>query len=177
MKKSIKERVTMLAMMAAMCVTFTACGGDSDDDGTPQVPTGPTGSTEYVDPCLDFGSSQNHVKEYMSAFNWELNENSNEYTLLYTNQAATVVINYMFIGNDKGLGMVGVTYTGGGDTKALGFKAEIEKRYGITMKKVTNSEDGTEYIYEGLATIGGKQVEIMMNCYKQGINIIYALPD
>ena len=45
------------------------------------------------------------------------------------------------------------------------------------MKKVTNSEDGTEYIYEGLATIGGKQVEIMMNCYKQGINIIYALPD
>ena len=66
---------------------------------------------------------------------------------------------------------------GGGDAKALGFKAEIEKRYGITMKKVTNSEDGTEYIYEGLATIGGKQVEIMMNCYKQGINIIYALPD
>ena len=89
----------MLAMMAAMCVTFTACGGDSDDDGTPQVPTGPTGSTEYVDPCLDFGSSQSHVKEYMSAFNWELNENSNEYTLLYSNAGASVVINYMFIGN------------------------------------------------------------------------------
>ena len=176
MKKSIFAKMMMLTMMAAMCVTFTACGGDSDD-GTPQTPTGPTGSTEYMDPCLDFGSSQSHVKEYMSGFNWELNENSNEYTLLYSNADATVVINYMFIGNGKGLGMVGVTYAGGGDAKALGFKAEIEKRYGITMKKVTNSEDGTEYIYEGLATIGGKQVEIMMNCYKQGINIIYALPD
>ena len=65
-------RYLFLAMMAAMCVTFTACGGDSDDDGTPQVPTGPTGSTEYVDPCLDFGSSQSHVKEWMSGSNWEL---------------------------------------------------------------------------------------------------------
>ena len=83
----------------------------------------------------------------------------------------------MFIGNGKGLGMIGVAYAGGDDTKALGFKAEIEKRFGITMKKVTNSEDNTEYIYEGLATIGGRQIEIMMNCYKQGINIIYALPD
>lgn len=177
MKRNFLYKVMFLAMIAVVSMTFTACGGDSDNDGTPQVPTGPTGSTEYVDPCLDFGSSQSHVKEYMSGFNWELNENSNEYTLLYTNQAATVVINYMFIGSGKGLGMVGVTYSSGGDTKALGFKAEIEKRYGITMKKVTNSEDGTEYIYEGLATIGGKQVEIMMNCYKQGINIIYALPD
>ena len=33
MKKSIFTRVMMLAMMAAVCMTFTACGGD--DDGTP----------------------------------------------------------------------------------------------------------------------------------------------
>lgn len=55
MKKSIFLNLMTVAMMAAMCVTFTACGGDSDDDGTPQVPAGPTGSTEYVEPCLDFG--------------------------------------------------------------------------------------------------------------------------
>ena len=54
-------RYLFLAMMAAMCVTFTACGGDSDDDPNPGG--GTTGSTEYVDPCLDFGSSQSHVKE------------------------------------------------------------------------------------------------------------------
>ena len=39
MKKFIFAKMMMLAMMAAMCVTFTACGGDSDDDGTPQVPS------------------------------------------------------------------------------------------------------------------------------------------
>ena len=111
MKKNILAKLMMVAMVATMCMTFTACGGDSDDDGTPQVPTGPTGSTEYVDPCLDFGSSQSHVKEYMSAFNWELNENSNEYTLLYSNAGASVVINYMFIGNGKGLGIPGWVFT------------------------------------------------------------------
>ena len=78
----------MLAMMAAMCVTFTACGGDSDDDGIPQTLTGPTGSTEYFDPCLDNGSSQRHVKEYMYGCNCELNENSNESTLRYANDGA-----------------------------------------------------------------------------------------
>ena len=175
MKKSIFAKMMMLAMMAAMCVTFTACGGD--DDGTPQVPTGPTGSTEYVDPCLDFGSSQSHVKEYMSGLNWELNENSNEYTLLYSNADATVVINYMFIGNGKGLGMVGVTYAGSGESKALAFKSEIEKRYGISMTKETDPSDSSQYSYYGTATIGGKKVVIMLNHYKTGISIVYGLPD
>ena len=59
------------------------------------IPTGDDHMCEYL---------ADHFKEreYMSGFNWELNENSNEYTLLYTNQAATVVINYMFIGNLAG---------------------------------------------------------------------------
>ena len=30
MKKNVLDKVMLLAMMAAMCVTFTACGGDSD---------------------------------------------------------------------------------------------------------------------------------------------------
>lgn len=33
MKKSIFTKMMMLAMMVAMCVTFTACGGDDDDEG------------------------------------------------------------------------------------------------------------------------------------------------
>ena len=174
MKKSIFAKMMMLAMMAAMCVTFTACGGDSDDDGTPQVPTGPTGSTEYFDPCLDFGSYQNHVKEYMAGSNWELSEHSNEAVLLYTDSQTMTVLNYIFI--ESKLHMVTVAYTGG-ESKALGFKAEIEKRYGITMKKVTNSENGTEYIYEALATIGGKQVVITLSYYKGGVSIVDGLPD
>ena len=174
MKKSIFAKMMMLAMMAAMCVTFTACGGDSDDDGTPQTPTGPTGSTEYVEPCLDFGSSQSHVKEWMSGSNWELSEHSNEAVLLYTNIQTMTVLNYIFI--ESKLHMVTVAYTGG-ESKALAFKAEIEKRYGVTMTHLDDPSDASQYGYYATVTIGGKQVVITLSYYKGAISIVYGLPD
>ena len=175
MKKYFKERVMMLAMMAAMCVTFTACGGDSDDDGTPQVPTGPTGSTEYFDPCLDFGCSQSHVKEWMSGSNWELSEHSNDYTLLYMNSQGTIALDYMFL-NSK-MHTVAATYAVSGESVALAFKAEIEKRYGVTMTKETDPSNVSQYVYHCTPTINQRSVAIMMTYAKQCINIIYALPD
>ena len=175
MKKSIFARVMMLAMMAVVAMTFTACGGDSDDDGTPQVPTGPTGSTEYFDPCLDFGSSQSHVKEYMSGSNWELSEHSNDYTLLYMNSQGTIALDYMFL-NSK-MHMVTATYAVSGESVALAFKSEIEKRYGITMTKETDTSDASQYVYHCTPTINQRSVVIMMTYTKQCINIIYSLPD
>ena len=175
MKKNVFYKVMMMAMIAVVSMIFTACGGDSDDDGTPQVPTGPTGSTEYVDPCLDFGSSVAHVKEWMSGSNWELSEHSNEGVLLYTNIQTMTVLNYIFI--ESKLHMVTVAYTGSGESKVLAFKAEIEKRYGISMTKETDPSDASQYSYYGTATIGGKKVVIMLNHYKTGISIVYGLPD
>ena len=174
MKKEIFTRVMMLAMMAVVAMTFTACGGDSDND-TPQGPTGPTGSTEYVTPCLDFGSSVAHVKEYMSGTIWQLNENSNAAVLLYVNNQATTVVNYMFI-NAK-LHMTTVTYNGGGESKANAFKAEIEKLYGVTMTRENDPDNPAQFVYHCTVTVNQKSVVIMMTCYAQGINIIYALPD
>ena len=72
----------------------------------------------------------------MSGTIWQLNENSNDAVLLYMNNQATTVVNYMFI-NSK-LHMTTVTYNGGGESKANAFKAEIEKLYGVTMTR----EDG-----------------------------------
>lgn len=166
----------MVAMMALVTMTFTACGGDSDDGGN-TVPGGggTTGSTEYVAPCLDFGSNMAHVKEYMAGSIWQLDENSNDYVLLYINNNSTAVINYMFI-NSK-LHMVTVTYTGGGESKALAFKAEIEKHYGVTMIRENDPKDASQYVYHCTATINQKSVVIMMNCYSQAINIVYSLPD
>jgi len=174
MNKYLRERVTMLAMMAAMCVTLTACGGGGDD-GQKSGSGGTTGSTEYVDPCLNFGSSQSHVKEWMSGSNWELSEHSNEAVLLYTNIQTMTVLNYIFI--ESKLHMVTVTYNGSGESKALAFKAEIEKRYGISMTKETDPSDSSQYSYYGTATIGGKKIVIMLNHYKTGISIVYGLPD
>ena len=39
MKRNFLYKVMFLAIIAVVSMTFTACGGDSDDDGTPQVPT------------------------------------------------------------------------------------------------------------------------------------------
>ena len=175
MKKNVFYHVMFLAMIAVVSMTFTACGSDSDDDGTPQVPTGPTGSTEYFDPCLDFGSYQNHVKEYMAGSNWELSEHSNEYTLLYMNSQGTIALDYMFL-NSK-MHMVTVTYAVSGESVALAFKSEIEKRYGVTMTKETDPSDVSQYVYHCTPTINQRSVAIMMTYAKQCINILYSLPD
>ena len=173
MKKNVFYKVMMMAFVAVFGISFTACGGDSDDDQNSGG--GTTGSTEYVDSCLDFGSSQSHVKEWMSGSNWELSEHSNEAVLLYTNIQTMTVLNYIFI--ESKLHMVTVAYTGSGESKVLAFKAEIEKRYGISMTKETDPSDASQYSYYGTATIGGKKVVIMLNHYKTGINIVYGLPD
>ena len=71
----------MMAVLAAMCMTtFTACGGDDDDDIPGQdVP----GTVTYYEPCFDWGKNTDHVKAYMSG--WELVDGSNDYALLYQN--------------------------------------------------------------------------------------------
>ena len=174
MKQNFLYKVMFLAMMTVVAMTFTACGGDSDDE-TPQVPTGPTGSTEYVDPCLDFGSSQSHVKDYMADSNWSLDNNSNESVLLYSNSKATVIINYMFV-NAK-LRMITATYSGGGISRALSFKSEIEKRYGVTMTDESDPSDGSLVIYRCTATVNQRDIAIVISCYEQVLNILYRLTD
>ena len=175
MKKNVFYHVMMLAMIAVVSMTFTACGGDSDDDGTPQVPTGPTGSTEYVEPCLDFGCSPNHVKEWMAGYSWELSEYSNDYTLIYMNSQGTIALDYMFL-NSK-MHTVAATYVVSGESVALAFKSEIEKRYGVTMTKETDPSDVNQYVYHCTPTINQRSVAIMMTYAKQCINILYSLPD
>lgn len=175
MKKSVFAKMMMLAMMAAMCETFTACGGDSGDEGTPQKPIGQTGNAEYVEPCLDFGSNVSHVKEYMNGSYWTQDNNSSESVLLYSNSNATVILNYMFV-NAK-LRMVTATYSGGGEGRALSFKSEIEKRYGVTMTNESNPSDGSLVIYRCTATVNQRDITIAISCYEQVLNILYRLAD
>jgi len=163
--------------MAAMCVTLTACGGD-DGDSTPgksDGPSEPTGSTEYVDPCLDFGCSIDCVKEYMSGSVWELSEHSSDAVLVYINKQATIVVNYLIL-NSK-LHMTTVTYNVGGESKAQAFKAEIEKRYGVTMTREVDPDNPGQYIYYTPVTANQKSIAIMILCSPQSISIVYSLSD
>lgn len=175
MKKSIFLNLMTVAMMAAMCVTLTACGGDDSDNtqGKSDGPSGQTGSTEYVTPCLDFGSSVEHVKEYMTGTAFQLVDGNN-IALMYANSNATIVISYTFT---SGLRIAQVTYNGYSESQANAFKVEIEKRYGVTMTKEVNPDDVSQWVYKGTTTINSRKVAIMMMAYKGVISIMYGLPD
>ena len=175
MKKNAFYKVMMMVLMTVVSMTLTACGGDSGDEITPQKPTGQTGNTEYVEPCLDFGSNVTHVKNYMSGAKWTLDNNSSESVLLYSNSNATVVLNYMFV-NAK-LRMVTATYSGGGKSRALSFKSEIEKRYSVTMTDESVPADNALAIYRCTATVNQRDVTIVISCYEQVLNILYRLAD
>ncbi len=174
MKKRIFSRLMTVVMMTAMCVTLTACGGDDGDStpGKPDGPSGQTGSTEYVTPCLDFGSSVAHVKEYMAGAAWEL-MSGDSYTLVYGNSDATVGMSYNFMNN--GLIASVVTFYTENNTTEAKFIASLEKRYSTTM--TFNQENSTTGIhhYSGVATINGRSIEIVVVAYSHMITVLYSL--
>ncbi len=158
-----------MAVFAAMCVTsFTACGGDDD------LPGQDTGTVVFVEPCLDFGSSQEHVKDFMSGSTWQLSEESNEYVLLYTNTQSATSVTYSFIGSGKGLTISTVTYL---TSNSQSIVTEVERRYKVTLKKDTEAIQPGDTAYGGQATINGRTIAIMVHFTSATATVIYGLPD
>ena len=161
----------MMAVLAIACVTtLTACGGDDDDD----LPGQESGTVAFYEPCLEFGSSQEHVKDYMSGGTWQLVEESNEYVLMYTNSSTTTTVSYSFIGTGKGLTMSTVTYI---TYNAQSIVSEIERRYKVTLKKDTDATQPGDTMYGGQATIGGRTIAIVAHCTSATVTVIYGTPD
>ena len=159
----------MLALMGCMCTTFTACGGDDDDDIPGQeVP----GTVAYYEPCFDWGSTTDHVKAYMSG--WELVEGSNDYALLYSNHKNTTTVTYAFLGRNQGLSMVSVTYIA---SSVNYFISEIERRYKITMTKDEESSKKGDTVYSGNGTIGGRAIAVILHSTGATVTVIFGIPD
>ncbi len=160
----------MMAVFAAMCVTsFTACGGDDDDD----IPGKEvSGSVTYYEPCFDWGSTNDHVKAYMTG--WELVDGSNDYALLYSNGKNTTTVTYAFLGSRHGLSMVTVTYITGNVNY---FISEIQKRYGITLTKDDASSNQGDTVYSGNGTIGGRNIAVILHSTSATVTVIYGIPD
>lgn len=160
----------MMAALAAMCVTsFTACGGDDDDDIPGQdVPV----TVTYYEPCFDWGSNTDHVKAYMSG--WELVEGSNDYALLYSNHKNTTTVTYTFLGRNQGLSMVSVTYITGNATYII---SEIEKRYNMTLTKDDESSKKGDTVYSGTGTIGGRTIAVLLHSTSSSVTVIFGIPD
>lgn len=161
----------LMAMVAVMCVTtFTACGGDDDDDLPGQEP----GTVTFYEPCLEFGSSRDHVKDFMSGGTWQLMEESNEYVQMYSNSQNTTTVTYSFIGTGKGLTMSTVTYI---TYNAQSIVTEVERRYKVTMKKDTDATQPGDTVYGGQATINGRTIGIIVHCTSATATVIYGRPD
>lgn len=170
MKKKIFSFV-MMALMGCMCMTsFTACGGDDDDDD----PGIETGTVSFVEPCLDFGTSREHVKEYMSGSSWQLVEESNDYVLMYTDSRSTTTVTYSFIGSSRGLSMVAVNYI---TSKAQSIVSEIERRYKTTLTMDADSSKKGDTVYAAQTTIGGRIIAIVAHCTSASVSVFYKIPD
>lgn len=68
MKKNVLAKLMMVAMVATMCMTFTACGGDSDDDDLNNGMSGST--TTWVDPYLRWDATLDQIKADMATQGW-----------------------------------------------------------------------------------------------------------
>lgn len=159
----------MVALMGCMCITFTACGGDDDDDLPGQEVTG---SVTYYEPCFDWGSNTDHVKAYMSG--WDLVETSNDYAQMYSNGRNTTTVTYAFLGRNHGLSMVTVTYITGNANYII---SEIQKRYGITLTKDDASSQKGDTVYSGTGTIGGRTIAVLLHSTGATVTVIYGIPD
>ena len=169
MNKSVFTKLMMLALMGCMCTTFTACGGDDDDDIPGQEVTG---SVTYYEPCFDWGSNTDHVKAYMSG--WDLVETSNDYAQMYSNGRNTTTVTYAFLGRNHGLSMVTVTYITGNANYII---SEIQKRYGITLTKDDASSQKGDTVYSGNGTIGGRTIAVLLHSTGATVTVIYGIPD
>ena len=68
MKKNVLAKLMMVAMVATMCMTFTACGGDSDDDDLNNGMSGST--TTWVEPYLRWDATLDQIKADMATQGW-----------------------------------------------------------------------------------------------------------
>ncbi len=160
----------MLALMGCMCATFTACGGDDDDDDLPGqvVP----GTVTYYEPCFDWGSNTDHVKAYMSG--WDLVETSNDYAQMYSNGRNTTTVTYAFLGRNQGLSMVSVTYI---TSNAQYIIFEIEHRYNMTLTKDEASSKKGDTVYSGNGVIGGRTIAVLLHSTGATVTVIFGIPD
>lgn len=149
MKRIKSMKYLMMAMVAVVCVTLSACGGDDEITDDKVV------SVEYFEPCLLWGSSIEEVKTWMNGKPFELIQDG--MVLFYGSEPKNMGVNYMFDLNISGLSYVDVEYEYSEKTLSW-LISQTEKRYNT---KLTKGVDQVEQYY-GFATINGKTVGIMI---------------
>lgn len=128
-------RYIFLVMMAIVCMTFAACGGDDAGDGvTPPAdnPNGGKSQWTLYEPFLIMNSTSEEVKAFMAEklpqFKMEEPLGSTyNYSLVYNNQQEEVGIVYFIMSNK--LASTGMEYLHFSQEKFDYLWGELEKRY------------------------------------------------
>ena len=174
MKKNVIYKLLLMAIIAVVSMSFTACGGNDSEDDTIGVAPGEGGAgvkTSIVDftiPCLNWTWTKEQVKQYMTGNVWTLQTEA-AYELVYERHDGTK-IQYAFGSADSwnphtGLDAARVTYKGTtvGDFNFIVDK--VQKQYNVTMEVYENEGyHGADITFN----LDGKDVQIVMMRYPQG---------
>lgn len=157
MKKTFFLRLMTVAMMAVVCMTFTACGGD--DDSTPAgggVGTGGGTVTEadWVDLYMNWDTTMDQVKAYVTGLGWTLVGEANKVQTYSSNSRPNVILNY------------GAPYTATLATAQAIYNNSSEDFYKWCIEKVKTAYSATVNTNGistgGVMTINGWTVQIII---------------
>ena len=167
MKKNLFYTVMMMAVMAVVTISFTACGGGDDD---PLTDKGKESAKTYMEPCLDWGCDVSHIKTYMGNSMNLVNEQINEQVsvLAYSTSDSKYVITY---GLMPKLFQVSVYHYDKSHDYFQKLMSQYETRYQAKFEK-SNKEEIDEY--GANCTINGKYCGIIMQ-YEPKTSSIFVL--
>ena len=171
MKKYISNFM-MMAVMAVVAISFTACGGDDSDD--PLVDNGKESSKTYMEPCLDWGCDVSHIKTYMgNSMSLTQEESYGTSVLAYTTSDYKYVITYLFAYK---LFQVYVYYYDKNRDYFTKLISQYETRYQTKFEKLNDENYET---YGTNCTINGKYcgVGMQFDAKTNTIFVMFGLAD
>ena len=172
MKKNLFYNVMMMAVMAVVTISFTACGGSDDD---PLSDNGKESAKTYMEPCLDWGCDVSHIKTYMGNSMNLVNEQINEQisVLAYSTSDSKYVITYALMSK---LFQVYVYYYDKNRDYFTKLISQYESRYQTKFEKM---DDENYETYGTNCTINGKYcgVGMQFDAKTNTIFVMFGLAD
>ena len=154
MRKNLFYTVMMMAVMAVVTISFTACGGGDDDPLTDnnQNKQDPDDISVYIWPCMQWGCSLSDIKTYMASSSMVITE-EREGILIYQTTDRKYVIGYG-LDNNSYINFQAV-FTGYSQKKMNNIKDKFKKDYGLSFE-----DNGYGEVWRAVGTINGKNCEV-----------------
>lgn len=168
MKKNLFYTVMMMAVMAVVAVSFTACGGDDSDDplNTPtENKQDPDDISVYIWPSTQWGCSLSDLKNYMASSSMVISEDLGD-GLIYKTMDNKYLIAYTTDADGK-YRLFQSVYQGCTQKKLTNIINKFKKDYNITLE-----DKGYGEVWRATGAINNKNCEAKVLCEKTTNSII-----